>query len=120
MLGLFCILYDSNFKNFFSSAQTANINDISIVLAENVNWRPGDKIVIASTDYHRDTFTQDEVVTITSVDGTTVQFTPPLKYTHYGKIWQGEPGHFHSSLLFILRIVSEEIQIVIELFRRSN
>jgi hypothetical protein len=61
-----------------------------------VNWKVGDKIVIASTDYHRGSFTQDEVVTITAVNGATVQFTPPLRFMHYGKIWQGDSGTSHS------------------------
>ncbi len=43
-------------------------------------WKVGDEIVIASTDPK--TPTQDDKVTITAIDGTTISFDRPLTYDH--------------------------------------
>ena len=49
-------------------------------------WKPGDEIVLASTDYNP---RQAERRTITAVNGNTLSFAEPLAYMHFGKITFG-------------------------------
>lgn len=63
---------------------TAAIGATTLTLAENVNWRAGDKIVIATTDHWMD---QNEERTIASVSGNTVTLTQALTFKHYGEIY---------------------------------
>eukprot|EP01137_Pigoraptor_chileana_P027656 Opistho-2@10503 len=62
----------------------------SLTLARAVDWRAGDRIIIASTDFN---MLQAEPVTIASVTVigglTALSFTPPVKYMHYGEIFKG-------------------------------
>ncbi|UII79887.1 T9SS type A sorting domain-containing protein [Flagellimonas sp. CMM7] len=44
------------------------------------NWQIGDKLVLAATTAQN--FTSDDVVTITSINGTTVNFSPATTYAH--------------------------------------
>jgi cell surface hyaluronidase len=69
-------------KSWTQLAANAAIGTSSITLAEAVDWQPGDKIVIAPTraDPH-----EGEVVTISSVTGTLVSFTPALAHAHFGQ-----------------------------------
>lgn len=62
---------------------TAPVGARRITLEKPLKWRPGDKIVIASSDYWR---THDEERTISSINGTTIEFEDPLKYPHYGEL----------------------------------
>lgn len=55
----------------------------SITLATAPDWRAGDRIVIASTDFNP--LWVDEV-TVTAVQGKTVTFSTPLKYAHWGTL----------------------------------
>jgi len=83
----------------------ANSGDSQITLDVPVSWIPGDRIVIASTDYshyeedHQNKpyelawDMQDEVrvvvsVTITADQKSIVQLNTPLNFTHYGQIWK--------------------------------
>ncbi|GAA0726069.1 hypothetical protein GCM10009430_32640 [Aquimarina litoralis] len=50
-------------------------------------WKAGDKIVIASSSFDPE---EAEKLTITNINGKTVNFTPALKYDHYGKLQQYE------------------------------
>lgn len=59
---------------------TADKGASQLTLARTPDWRPGDRIVIASTDFH---FEHAEEVTIKSVSGSTVTFEPALKYQHW-------------------------------------
>ncbi|MBP9700213.1 hypothetical protein KBD71_02935 [Candidatus Woesebacteria bacterium] len=52
-----------------------------ITLEKSVDWKSGDHIVIASTDFDAH---QAEEVTITSVVGNIVNFQPPLNNLHFG------------------------------------
>jgi len=66
-------------------AATATANAVQIVLAEPVDWRPGQRIVIATSaraDYPL--LDENEVRTIVSVNGSTVTLDHPLAYSHYG------------------------------------
>lgn len=72
----------------------ANPGDTTINLAliepnkTSLGWRPGDLLVIAPSG--RDPL-QAEGVTVTSVSGTQVSFTPPLQYPHWARCRQS-PG----------------------------
>lgn len=60
---------------------TAPAGATSITLERAVNWLPGDRIVVASTDYNA---AQTEEAVIKSVSGTKVTLSAPLKYMHWG------------------------------------
>lgn len=62
-------------------SKTAAKGATSLTLEKNVDWKAGDRIVIASTDYDAH---QAEELTITAVNDSTVSFTPALKYEHFG------------------------------------
>ncbi len=62
-------------------ASTAPVGATEITLLQAPNWRAGDRIVLASTDF--DPF-QAEEATITEVSGATVRFDAPLRYAHWG------------------------------------
>ncbi len=64
-------------------AATANKGATQISLEANPNWRIGDKLMLASTDFDMN---QAEALTVTAVGGANVSFTPALKYTHFGQI----------------------------------
>jgi cell migration-inducing and hyaluronan-binding protein len=66
-----------------SLAETAPIGATSITLQQPVEWRPGEQIVIASTDFD---FEQAEPRTITSVNGAIVRFAEPLEHPHWGRL----------------------------------
>ena len=55
-------------------------NDTTISLVEEVNWAPGEKVVIAPTSYNP---YEAEVLTIASVQGNNVTFIEPVKFLHY-------------------------------------
>lgn len=86
-------------------AATAVAGATSLELEQTVGWRPGERIVIASTDFD---FEQFEERTITSVRGTTVNFVEPLEHPHWGTVqeFDGHPvderaevGHLSRNIL---------------------
>lgn len=64
-------------------SETAPVGARQITLERHFAWRPGDRIVIASSDYWRH---HDEERTITGVSGRTLEFAEPLAYGHWGQI----------------------------------
>lgn len=62
---------------------TALAGATTIRLARDVDWRRGDRIAIASTDYS--SHHADEA-TVASVEGRTVQLEEPLSYAHFGEL----------------------------------
>jgi cell surface hyaluronidase len=62
---------------------TAKKGDKTITLAETVDWKVGDSIVIASTDFD---YKQAETFKIQSISGTTVTIDKAIQYMHYGQI----------------------------------
>jgi cell migration-inducing and hyaluronan-binding protein len=62
---------------------TAAVGATQITLQQSPNWRVGDRIVLASTDF--DPF-QAEEVTISGISGSSVTFETPLRYAHWGVI----------------------------------
>ncbi|XP_048242586.1 cell surface hyaluronidase-like [Haliotis rufescens] len=74
--------------NFMSVPQEARFPCIT-VNADVSKWRPGDKVVIASTDFD---WRQAEEMTIKSCPSCEVNqicFTEPLQYMHYGEVTLG-------------------------------
>jgi cell migration-inducing and hyaluronan-binding protein len=68
---------------------TAPEGATSIELIEPVDWQPGQRVVIASTDFD---WEQYEERTITWVDGRNVGFAEPLDHPHFGEL-QEYDGH---------------------------
>jgi len=64
-------------------AKTAAAGSTSIEVLNASQWRAGDEIVLASTDFDP---RQAERRTIAAVSGTTVTLDKPLEYMHFGKI----------------------------------
>lgn len=60
---------------------TAGIGATALTLDRPANWQPGDRIVIASSDFDPG---QAEEVKVLSVTGNSVTFEPPLKHRHWG------------------------------------
>ncbi len=54
-----------------------------MTLAEDVDWRSGEKIVLAASGFDPE---EAEPLTVTARDGRTITFSPALKYKHLGVI----------------------------------
>ncbi len=67
-------------------SSTAAAGATSIEVLDASEWRAGDEIVLASTDFNP---RQAERRTITRVNGNTIGFAEPLEYMHYGEITFG-------------------------------
>src|SRR6187399_790394 len=65
---------------------TARAGSTSIKVLDASEWRTGDEIVLASTDYNP---RQAERRTVTAVNGNTISFAQPLEYMHFGEITFG-------------------------------
>ncbi|MGH2808997.1 MAG: G8 domain-containing protein [Actinomycetota bacterium] len=64
-------------------ASTADAGARRITIEKPLKWRVGDRIAIASSSYWR---SHDEERTITTIDGTTIEFDEPLRYQHWGEL----------------------------------
>jgi len=62
---------------------TANAGATSIQVLNAAQWKVGDEIVLASTDFDP---RQAERRTITAISGNNIKFSKPLDYMHFGKI----------------------------------
>jgi|GEM_PF-127336 len=67
-------------------AATARAGSDRIEVLDAKDWRKGDVIVLASTDFDS---TQAEERTITAVDGNTITLDRPLDYMHFGEVTFG-------------------------------
>ncbi len=65
---------------------TAAAGATSVEVLDAGDWRVGDEIVLASTDFNP---RQAERRTITAVNGNTLRFAQPLEYMHFGEITYG-------------------------------
>ncbi|XP_070248855.1 fibrocystin-L [Myotis yumanensis] len=66
-------------------AHTAQAGERTLILQEAVTWRPGDKIVVASTgDRHSQRENEERTIEFVSADGISIMLTHPLNYTHLG------------------------------------
>lgn len=66
-------------------ALTAPAGSHSLTLLENHDWKPGDRIVIASTDFDPN---HAEELIVAGGTGRTVTFEQGLRYTHWGELQQ--------------------------------
>ena len=65
-------------------AGTVNASATSITVKDDASsWRVGDKLVVAPSGFEAEEY---EVVTVSSVAGKQISFTPALKYTHWGAL----------------------------------
>jgi cell migration-inducing and hyaluronan-binding protein len=64
-------------------AATASAGATQLVLATAPEWRAGDKLVVASTDFDPN---RAEVVTVADANGATVSLAQPLAYAHWGEL----------------------------------
>ncbi len=64
-------------------AKTAEAGSTSIEVLNAAQWRVGDEIVLASTDFNP---RQAERRTISAIKGNTISFDKKLEYMHFGKI----------------------------------
>ncbi len=64
-------------------AKTAEAGATSIEVLNAAQWKAGDEIVLASTDYDP---RQTERRTIAAITGSAITLDKPLKYMHFGKI----------------------------------
>ncbi len=64
-------------------AATAPAGATQLVLASAPEWRAGDKLVVASTDFDPN---RAEVVTVASRGGAVVTLAQPLAWAHYGEL----------------------------------
>ena len=62
----------------------AGKNQLTLSSAPGDKWQMGDKIVVTTTDYVPG---HTEELTITSVNGTTIEFTPATKWAHKGTFY---------------------------------
>ncbi|WAT17936.1 G8 domain-containing protein [Aurantiacibacter sp. MUD11] len=67
-------------------ARTAEAGATQIEVLDASGWRPGDEIVLASTDFDP---RQAERRRITAIDGNLVTLDAPLEYMHFGEITFG-------------------------------
>jgi hypothetical protein len=67
-------------------AETAEAGSTRIEVLDASQWRVGDEIVLASTDYNP---RQAETRFITAISGNTITLNQPLDYMHFGKITFG-------------------------------
>ena len=67
-------------------AKTAEAGSNSIEVLNAAQWRAGDEIVLASTDFDP---RQAERRTIAAISGNTITLDKPLEYMHFGKITFG-------------------------------
>ncbi|MCL6252355.1 hypothetical protein M3P36_15045, partial [Altererythrobacter sp. KTW20L] len=79
-------LHGSRSHSWTRLAATAERGARSISLLDAGDWRVGDEIVLASTDFNP---RQAERRTITAVNGNTITIDAPLEYMHFGEITFG-------------------------------
>lgn len=64
---------------------TVEAGSNTIILAESVNWQPGDKIAIASSVWSPEQV-EDRFITSISADGVTLTLDRPLHFAHWGEL----------------------------------
>ncbi|MFN2588380.1 MAG: G8 domain-containing protein [Actinomycetota bacterium] len=76
-------LHGRRVRTWARLAATAERGGRRITLDADVPWKPGDRIVLASSDYWRH---HDEERTIAAVSGRTLELDEPLDYRHWGEV----------------------------------
>ena len=64
-------------------AATAQAGATQLELERAVDWRPGDRVVVASTSFDP---AEGEDAVVAEVNGTTVTLSSPLRYAHWGTV----------------------------------
>ena len=64
-------------------SQSAPAGATNIDLARNLNWRAGDRIALASSDYNQD---KVEEAMIAAVSGVHLTLVAPLRFSHFGQV----------------------------------
>ena len=67
-------------KTWTMLAATIGPGDDSFTVEDSIDWQPGEKIVVASTDFDHNQAEEREIL---SVNGTTVTVTEPFENTHF-------------------------------------
>jgi cell migration-inducing and hyaluronan-binding protein len=69
------------------------------------NWKVGDSIVLASTDYYQDL---TEQFTITAISGSVITLNSTVKYMHYGAEYEyAEAGHISRNIVVMGDVQSD-------------
>lgn len=76
-------LYGEPRQSWTRLGATATAGGTQLTVAEDVDWRVGDRIVVASSDL--DPF-QAEPLQITAIAGRTITFSPALRWQHWGQL----------------------------------
>jgi len=76
-------LHGNRANTWTKLAKTADAGSTSIELLNAAQWKAGDEIVLASTDYNP---RQAERRTIAAINGNTITLDKKLDYMHFGKI----------------------------------
>jgi cell migration-inducing and hyaluronan-binding protein len=79
-------LHGNRSNTWTKLSATANAGATSIQVLDAAQWRAGDEIVLASTDFNP---RQAERRTISAISGNTITLDRPLDYMHFGKITYG-------------------------------
>jgi cell migration-inducing and hyaluronan-binding protein len=79
-------LHGARQNSWTKLAATAEKGSRQITVLDAADWRAGDQIVLASTDFNP---RQAEVRNVTAVKGNTLTLDRPLAYMHYGKVTYG-------------------------------
>src|SRR5689334_11929034 len=83
LMGGTLILHGSEKSTWTKLAKTAEAGSTSIEVLNAADWRAGDEIVLASTDFDP---RQAERRTISAIRGNTITLDKKLDYMHFGKI----------------------------------
>ncbi len=70
-------------KTWTMITSTINIGDATFSVIDTVDWKVGEQIVVASTDFDHN---QAEQRTIVSITGTTITVNEPFNYKHFGGV----------------------------------
>ncbi len=87
-----CLLGLPKTPSWTELAQTAAAGSRTLVLAEAVNWLPGDEIVVATTgDALSQAQSEKHVIDAVSGNGRTLTLVEPLEYEHISMEWVSSP-----------------------------
>lgn len=64
---------------------TIEAGDTTFEVINEVDWVPGERIVIASTSFDRDE-AEEKTITFVSFDGKTIMVTEPFQYRHFAAV----------------------------------
>ena len=63
---------------------TANMWENRAYVFDFVDWKPGQRVVVATSQWKDELYNQNEVMTIKNVQGRIIEFTENFQYNHYG------------------------------------